>query len=93
MSWLTAKDKNKPRLPSPPSLAIVAVGGVVGGAVLAQLDRLLQQQGQLPHLVLAAVPGLATGLAGAMLVAKLLLPSRRQSQQHWGPWDPIKAIP
>lgn len=66
---------------------------MVGGAVLAQLDRLLQQQGQLPHLVLAAVPGLAIGLAGATLVAKLLPPSCRQSQQHWEPWDPIRAIP
>lgn len=66
---------------------------MVGGAVLAQLDRLLQQQGQLPHLVLAAVPGLAIGLAGATLVAKLLLPSRRQSQQHWELWDPIREIP
>lgn len=66
---------------------------MVGGAVLAQLDRLLQQQGQLPHLVLAAVPGLAIGLAGATLVARLLLPSRKPSQQHWEPWDPIRAIP
>ena len=72
---------------------MVAVGGVVGGAVLAQLDRLLQQQGQLPHLVLAAVPGLAVGLVGATLVARHLLPSRRRSQQHWEPWDLIRAIP
>lgn len=86
MQWLTARSKNKPRLLSPLSLAMVAVGGVAAGAGLAQLEVTLQPQGLPPFLLLTAVPGLA-GVATAIgvLVAAHLIPYTKRLQQPWEP--------
>lgn len=93
MPWLMAKGKRQPRLLSLPSLAMVAVSGVTGGVALATLDRLLQQQGQQPLLLLAAVPGLAVACLGVGLVVAALTPSTRRSQQHLEPSEQIREIP
>lgn len=83
MPWLTAKRQtSKPRLRSLPSLAMVAVSGLTGGAALAALEKQLQQQGLQPFLLpLLAVPGIVALAVSVALAVAHLTPSTRLSRR------------
>lgn len=87
MPWPTSLGKNKPRLLSLPSLAIVAVSGVAGGAALAALEHRLQQQGLPQFLLIPALPGLAlAATSGGVLAAVALVPYIKRSLPRLARW-------
>lgn len=94
MPWPTSLGKNKPRLLSLPSLVMVAVSGVTGGAALAALEQKLQQQGLPPFLLLLVLPGLALAATSVgVFMAVALIPYIKRSLPRWALWALTREIP